>query len=267
MSDLFDHLDDARHILAQRPCGLVTDLDGTLSDIAPTPAEAQLHPACRTGLAQLAARLDLVGVVSGRPVADVRRLVDIEGIEYVGAQGFERGRGDTVERWGGQEAARRTRTAIAALRTRLSIDGLLFEDKGALAAIHYRQVTHPERALPAIWAALAKTPEARGLVPMEAKRAVELRPSALHHKGTALMDLAAEAGLQGLFYLGDDLTDLDAFRSLHSWQTAGRQALAIAVLSDETPGQVARGADHYLRGIAEVARFLAWLADEAGGKQ
>ncbi len=267
MPYLFDRLDDAQRILAQRPLGLVTDLDGTLSEIAPTPAEARLDPACRAALAQLAARLDLVGVISGRPVAGVRQMVDLDGIEYVGAQGFERWRSGAVQQWGGEAAVTRTSTAVAALRARLPIDGLHFEDKGALAAIHYRQATHPEGARLAIWAALAKTPAARGLVPIEAKRAIELRPSALPHKGTALADLAAEARLRGLFYLGDDLTDLDAFRSLRAWRTDGRQALAIAVRGDETPDQVARETDHYLRGVADVARFLAWLADAVDSRQ
>jgi len=264
---LFDRLDDAGRVASSRPCGLVTDLDGTLSEIAPTPTAARVDPACRTALAQLAAGLDLVGVISGRPVADVRQMVDLDGIEYVGAQGFERWRGGPVQQWGGDEAVTRTRKAVAALRTRLPMKDLLFEDKGALAAIHYRQARDPEGVGLAIWAALAKTPEARGLVPSEAKRAIELRPSAQHHKGTALSELAAEARLRGLFYLGDDLTDLDAFRSLHAWRHAGNEGLAIAVLGPETPRRLARDADHFLSGVADVARFLTWLADTVGTRQ
>ncbi|MBI2910755.1 MAG: trehalose-phosphatase, partial [Chloroflexi bacterium] len=126
---------------------------------------------------------------------------------------------------------------------------------------------NPDRARLAIWAALAKTPEARGLVPIEAKRAIELRPSSLRHKGTALLDLAAGAGLRGLFYLGDDRTDLDAFHSLRAWCQASNAGLTIAVLGPETPSRLARAADHYLTGVADVARFLAWLAHEAGNSQ
>ena len=71
-------LDVARVLAARRGRGLVAvfDVDGTLAPIAPTPADARVPPETRRALRRLARRRDtLVGIVSGRPIAQVARLV------------------------------------------------------------------------------------------------------------------------------------------------------------------------------------------------
>ena len=68
------------YIVASRPLALVTDFDGTLSKIAPTPEQAVVYPRCRQLLAHLSDLLPLVAVLSGRPAADVRMLLGLEEI-------------------------------------------------------------------------------------------------------------------------------------------------------------------------------------------
>lgn len=76
-------------MLALRPLGLITDIDGTISPIAPSPLEARVSPACRRHLAALAKKLELVAVISGRPAVEARDMVGVEGIVYVGNHGLE----------------------------------------------------------------------------------------------------------------------------------------------------------------------------------
>ena len=47
MPYLFDHLDSVRELLALSPLGLITDVDGTISEIAPSPGEARVSQVCR----------------------------------------------------------------------------------------------------------------------------------------------------------------------------------------------------------------------------
>lgn len=262
-------------LLSHRPLGLVTDLDGTISPIAATPQRARVSPRCRRLLGELAGRLELVAVLSGRAAAEAQRLVGVEGLVYVGHHG--------LSRWHqGQEAllpeAEPFAAQVAQARRELAplleqVPGLLLEDKGLALALHYRQSTNPSQARRAILGALAASPAGRGLALQEGRRVLELRPP-LADKGRALEGLVAEYGLRGVIYLGDDLTDVDAFRALGRLRQAGSVAgLAVAVAGWEAPASLLEGADLSVAGVAGVAALLAELlgalkggAGEPGGR-
>src|SRR5437870_13555333 len=75
-------------ILTQKPLGLVFDIDGTLSPIAPTPEEARLYP----GVAPLLERARdhaHVAIMSGRAIVNGAAMVDADGLTYVGTHGQE----------------------------------------------------------------------------------------------------------------------------------------------------------------------------------
>src|SRR5579884_2221534 len=85
---------DAMHVLNKQLLGdgrygLFTDIDGTISQIAPTPSAAVVDPACREALRRLAMRWALVAVVSGRTARDAQRMVALRGLIYVGNHGLE----------------------------------------------------------------------------------------------------------------------------------------------------------------------------------
>ena len=68
---------------------LFTDFDGTLTPIAPTPAEAQLSPRARAVLERLRARPHTtLTLVSGRPIATLREKAPVAGATYVGNHGM-----------------------------------------------------------------------------------------------------------------------------------------------------------------------------------
>ena len=257
----------AAQVLSARPSALVSDLDGTLSPIAPTPEEASVLPGCRRALERLRDRLDLVAVVSGRPGSEAKRLLGVEGVVYLGNHGLDPWIG--LERpagpAGGQaETARRSlRPALEDLKAALAGQrGLRFEDKEATISIHYRSAPDPEAVRPLVMAAAAQAAARHGLAVGEGKKVVELRPSHWAGKGACLEELARGCGLRGLVYLGDDQPDLHAFETLaqlRQWE--GLLTLSVGVGGPESPSELADRADVLLAGPEQVEVLLQDLAE------
>jgi trehalose 6-phosphate phosphatase len=89
---------------------------------------------------------------------------------------------------------------------------------------------------------------------------IDLIPPIEINKGTAVADLIREHNLRGGIYLGDDLTDIDAFRAIH---TAGRNldfhGFALGITSHEMPRDFIQEVDFTLSGVDDVERFLKWM--------
>jgi trehalose 6-phosphate phosphatase len=261
MASVFNNLEIIKQALEGPRFGLMTDVDGTVSPTAPTPAQAAVSPASRRYLARLTRRLALVAAVSGRAVADVRRLVGIEGMVYVGNHGLERWAGGRAELAEGTEDYP---AIIKEVTDELSREpqgaGILVENKGVTASIHYRQSPDPDAAGKRIMAALSSSAKAGRLRIIPGRRAVNLLPPLAIDKGTAVLDLITWYNLSGGIYIGDESTDINAFKAIHE---ASRRpdflGFALVVLSPETPPAVAEAADFTLNGTDEVARFLEWL--------
>ncbi|MEO7178282.1 MAG: trehalose-phosphatase [Allosphingosinicella sp.] len=193
------------------PAALFLDFDGTLVELADMP-HAIAVPA---GLASLIDRISLqlggrLAIVSGRAVDDLRRHLGACAAVLSGSHGAELhyadGRSIPVSAPPGLAGARESVRRFAA-----GIDGLLVEDKPAGVALHYRLA--PERAQEAdsFLEALALR---SGLVLQRGKMVAELRPAG-SDKGSALRSLMAEPPFEGArpVFVGDDLTDEDAFRA------------------------------------------------------
>lgn len=87
--DVFEQLDQVLGLSDHQPRGIVTDVDGTISEIAPSPDAALASAAMKQHLHTLTKHLDLVGAISGRSGEDVRRLVGVDGLVYYGNHGLE----------------------------------------------------------------------------------------------------------------------------------------------------------------------------------
>ena len=254
-------------VLAERPAGLLTDVDGTISRIASRPGAASVSPVCRDCLAALSRRLRLVAAVSGRPAAEARQLVGLPGLAYVGNHGFETWRRGRVTML--PEAEPFVPIVRAALRELAkgpgNLPGVICENKGATASVHYRLAPDPQAARQAILSALAQSSAAGQLRCTEGRMVVELRPPLPVDKGTAVGVLLREHALRAAVYLGDDATDVDAFRALHAWaEETGGRALAVAVLTSETPVELVESADLSLPGVTAVERLLQGLVQALG---
>lgn len=265
MSRVFDHLDQIGEALQPSPFGLITDVDGTISPTAPTPQAAVVSPLCRRYLSRLTRQLSLVAALSGRPVIQVRDMLNIEGMVYIGNHGMERWRQGNREIPSAiQPYSSVIRAVIRELAPLLSIEGLWIEDKEISATIHYRQCPQPESAKRDVLAALENSTRAEGLRIRYGKRAVDLLPPVRLDKGTAVTGLIQEYHLQAGIYLGDDVTDIDAFRAIHdAVRRSNFQGFAIGVITPETPEKLTAEVDFTLNGVAEVERFLQWLAQTA----
>lgn len=261
MSYLFEHLDSVKGLLERFPFGLITDVDGTISETAPTPPEARVDPLCQHHLSELCRHLTLVAAVSGRPAAEVRDMVGVDGMVYVGNHGLE------IWAGGGAEPAEGARnypevigTVVERLSRLLTAEGIWVEDKGLTATVHYRLHPDPEWAKGAILAALQQLPEAQQLRIMQERKVVDIMPPGAS-KGTAVAALIEKYRLRAGLCLGDDLTDIDAFRII---RTVSRgqdfRGLAIGVISREMPENLVAESDFTLNGVSDVARFLGWLS-------
>lgn len=257
----FDNLTRIKETLQRFPFGLVTDIDGTISPTAATPQQATVSPPCRHYLDLLSQQLTLVAAISGRSSLTIKDMLGIPSMVYVGNHGLERWAGGTTRVRADLEDFPPLITAVlAALRPLLEIKGVSFEDKGLSASVHYRLTANPEAAKRDILARLRRLPQANRFKVLENKMVIDLVPKVEADKGTALLALIREYRLKGGLYLGDDLTDIPAFRALHqAARELDFQGYAIGVTSAEMPPMLAQEADFTLNGVAEVARFLEWL--------
>lgn len=193
---------------------------------------------------------------------EVRDMMKIDGMVYIGNHG--------LERWtrGQSEFSEETRSysevvkaAIEELTPLLSIQGISIQDKGITATIHYRLCLEPQSAEKDILRAVENSPHARRLEIMQEKMAIDLLPPVKVNKGTATLDLIHRYNLQGGIYLGDDLTDIYAFRAIHSASlNSDFKGFAISITSQEMPPRLEAEADFTLNGVKDVERFLHWLS-------
>jgi len=251
------------YLLDAGPLALTTDFDGTVSEIAPTPELATLHPRCRDSLGKLSEELPLVAVVSGRRVEDVRQLVGLPGIVYLGNHGLERWEnGTTYVEPSASEQFLVIRSILEDARVELNIRGLLFEEKGTGASIHYRSTSNPSAARTQITSLLRDLAKGKEVKVVEGRRVVELRPASDADKGTALIELLCRYDVGGAIYAGDDRTDLDAFAGLRRWSgQEGRRAVTVGVISAEMPPELAEEADVTVGGVEGWADFLDALGE------
>ena len=221
---------------------LVFDVDGTLAPIAPRPELARVPEETRAELRRLAERYALVACLSGRAGLDARKLVGVDGIEYVGNHGLEL-----------HPEARALATAVARFRDTV---GLPVEDKGLSLAYHYREA-EDEAAARAELENVAQSALLVGLDARWGRKVLEVRPRVEADKGTAIRMLIERAGASRALYAGDDTTDVDAFRGLA--EAGVEHAVRIAVASDEGPRDLQEAADLVVWGPEELSEVLRAL--------
>jgi len=220
-------LDVARLLAARRTHGLVTvwDVDGTLAPIAPTPEEAHVPVATLQALRRLARRADtLVAVVSGRPLAQVERLVGRSNLWLSGLHGgARRAPGGPVRHFWGPTAYRRGgRLAHDLAEALAGVPGVRIEPKGPVVAVHVRGVDAAGRVHAR---KVVRQARPTGWQVLEGRRVLELRPRRLPTKADAVRWIAARRPGAAVLYVGDDATDEDAFAVL------GRGDFAVRVES------------------------------------
>lgn len=255
MEYLFDRWEEVRRDLIPGAL-LLPDYDGTLTPIVERPELAILSPDMRE-LLRRASRHYKLGVISGRSLADIKRLVDLGGIFYVGNHGFEiSGPGVKLIK----PEAERARPVVAKLceelRWKLSdIKGTIIEDKGPTASVHYRSVADPKALedLNGIFGeAVAPYVDSGTLRVTRGKKVFEIRPNIGWDKGKAVLWIIDKVNpSRDLMpvYVGDDRTDEDAFFAL---KDRGVTVLVSREVKESN-------AKYFVRDVGEVKAFLEKL--------
>lgn len=211
---------DAR--LSEREVCIFLDYDGTLTPIVERPEDAVLDPAMRQRLERVAARFR-TAVISGRGLDDLFARIGIENIFYAASHGFElrHPSGETTSREEAEAAADKLGALRQALDAELgAIAGIQLEPKRFGLAVHYRRAA-PDAA-PIVEQAVEKV---SGSFPEYAiktgKMVFEFVPDLDWDKGKALEWILGNTGLGPdtayPLFLGDDVTDEDAFRAIDDW--------------------------------------------------
>ena len=241
---------------------LLLDFDGTVAEFNPDPAAPELTAERFDLLSAIASEAGTsLGIVSGRRLDDLRARTRLpDHVYHAGLHGLE------IEVDGHRKthpdlpSAIERMDGLADCLSRLvqEFPGVIIEDKGASVAVHTRSLPWDDYEKVFARADILAVPWiAEGLArKLEGNAVVEYLPNIHGHKGEATKWItesveAKFARPSWVAYIGDDITDEDAFRAID----LGR---GIAVLVGLRP----TSATHKLDGIPDVDRFLRWLAAE-----
>ncbi len=244
----FDHVSEIGDRLSPERMFLFLDYDGTLTPIVESPDKAVLSGEIRSLLTELKERIP-IAVISGRSLEDIMDRVGIGDIIYAGNHG--------AEIWDGEKRIVTTETSVnrellqeflERLKHALShLPGVLIEDKGITASIHYRmvRVKFLAEVINIFWSIANDYREAFRIT--SGKKVFEIRPLNAWNKGDAVRWIWENLGRERVpLYVGDDTTDEDAFRVL--------KGIGLSLCIGCSPE-----ADYYLKNQQEVKRFLEVL--------
>ena len=262
-TDLDPVIEAVRAGVANRRLLLLCDFDGTLSEFDPDPAAVWLSDTRRRVLLDIERAVPAtIGIVSGRRLEDVRRRTALAPTAYyAGLHGLEiEGNGEAYL----HPAIAGTHDLLRGIAIGLSaemrsLEGVFVEDKGLSIVVHFRSASPDDAVRAAVAFEQYVRPEVDGgrLRVLPGSSIFELLPNIDWNKGDAVTwirgRVEAQFGPAWPVYIGDDITDEDAFRAVRG------DGLAIA------SSTVATGADFVVDGPAGVDRVLAALAQSAPG--
>ncbi len=253
LPDAFERFDELLAFAKANDVVLCLDYDGTLSPIVENPKDAVMSDEMRQRVKNVAQHLP-VAIVSGRGLEFIRQQVALDEVYYAGSHGFEiTGPNDFQhELPEAKDALPLLDATEKELNEQLaSIDGAEVERKKFGIAIHYRRVEKDQRtkvkqAVQTIADRESQLQAGRG------KMVLELKPNIDWHKGKAIHFIAdhlSESEQSGpILYIGDDITDEDAFRAI-------KTGAGVLVGSHDEDS----AADYRLKDVAGVADFLQKL--------
>jgi len=246
----------SKELKAFRYVFLFLDYDGTLTPIVKMPQLARISRQQRALLKKLAGKRFLkVCVISGRALPDIKRLVDIKSLIFAGNHGMEV-KGPKISYL--NKKAVSVNRAIKDIYNKVSFScasfkGAFVENKGLTLSVHFRNLKAGGRVkeLKENVKSIIKAPQYKGKLRItEGKKVIEIRPNVAWDKGKAvrLILKKSTSKLKEILpvYIGDDITDEDAFFYLR------KRGTTIFVGS---PGKKSR-AKYYLKNTSGVYKFL-----------
>jgi alpha,alpha-trehalase len=205
-----------------KKCTIFLDYDGTLTPIVRRPEDAKLPSQSKDMLEQLSKKFT-VGIISGRDRTEIQSLVNISSLYYAGNHGFDiAGPGNCSFIHPSAKIVQPylSRAELYISESLSSINGILIERKQFSIAVHYRLVNPADVEM--IRKELALICDViKGLKISSGKKVFELQPDIEWNKGTAVLwlieklyPIASLSPNTTFVYIGDDITDEDAFREI-----------------------------------------------------
>jgi len=261
MKYVYKNLQKIKREIKDKNILLFLDYDGTLSPIVKNPKRAFLPTPTKKILKQLSKNKRFkIAIVSGRALDDVEKLVGIKNLVYAGNHGLEL-KGPRIRFKA--PAVSKLKPTFRRIKARLEkglsgIKGAFIEDKGLTLTVHYRSVDKESiRSVAELFEKITNRYWTQGKIRVSAgKKVLEVRQPVEWDKGKVVLWLLArrEFVLKGTgltsIYIGDDVTDEDAFKVL--------RARGITILVGK-PNQNSF-AQYYLKSTKEVARFLSFIS-------
>jgi trehalose-phosphatase len=261
MDYLFDKWDKLKETLVNKHIFLFLDYDGTLTPIVDYPDKAVISEEVRNLLKDLSNNPRChVGVISGRALNDVKKIVGLKNIVYVGNHGLEI---ESPKIKFESQISPRLQSIIRRIKEELSnrlskIKGLFVEDKNVTLSVHYRLATRNDYLLAKkIIEEIIQPFLVSGKIKVtNGKKVIEIKPPAQWNKGrVAEWLLARQTFILGdqpivAIYLGDDVADEDAFKAV--------QNKGLTVLVGKPKKSYAQ---YYLKNSSEVMQFLRQLME------
>ena len=133
--------------------------------------------------------------------------------------------------------------------------------KEAIAAFHWRGAPD-EAAAEAAVAEIAASAVEEGFAIHWGRKVLEVRPPVRIDKGFGIASFLETTDVDTAIYVGDDTTDLDAFRTLRQLRDESRlsHAVTVGVRSEEGPEEIVTEADLVVEGTDGVLELLGLLA-------
>lgn len=259
-------------VLSQRPLGLIFDIDGTLSPIAPTPDSAYLYPGVHELLERardLAADIH-IAIMTGRGIADGARLVNVEGLTYIGTHGLEWSDGlpTTHPVQIVSEAIRYVEPGKALLdfaeQHLAEFPGVIVQRKNVGGTLHYRRASDPARTRERLLTLMEEQTRQLGMRLGEGKMVIEILAPLSVNKGQGLRRFARQRELHGVVFAGDDRTDMDAVSEairMRQEQPEQYATCTIAVQHPDTLPTLLERADVTVQGVAGMAQLLQYIVE------
>jgi trehalose 6-phosphate phosphatase len=245
---LFSDWDKVSRRLRSGPVLWLFDFDGTLAPIVRKPEGARLAPEVRRFLAALARRAGFrVGIISGRSLRELRRKVALPGLILSGNHGLEMsGLGVRFVHPQARAQAAALRKLLGMLRQGLrQFPGILVEWKGFSISVHYRLLAASRAALFKRTFHELVCRASRGFIMRPGKKVFDILPATNWNKGSAVRRIKENFKPRTTLYVGDDLTDKDAFRAL------GPRDVSVRVGEDSTSGAL-----YHLKNVGEIRKLL-----------
>jgi trehalose-phosphatase len=261
MEYLFDCWQKIKDELDNKFIFLLLDYDGTLTPIVETPGQAFIPEETKTMLDRIVANSHCgVAIISGRSLSDLRSIVGLSEIIYVGNHGLEiEGPKIRFESRISPNSKSVIRHIADEIKIRLAkINGVLVEDKGLTISAHYRLVDakNIQEFLSIFHEITEPYLDRKQIRITSGKKVYEVRPPVVWDKGKVVLWLLARqqfmTGEKSVFpvYIGDDVTDEDAFKAL--------QNKGLTIFIGEGGNSQAQ---YYLKSSDEVTVFLHRLLE------